>query len=75
LNNSASQPIDKPFMTMSAEIEYGSISDTFRKRVGRVAPFVDLLSAGGFQAEADVNLDGSVNLLDVGPFVELLAGQ
>lgn len=39
-----------------------------------VAPFVELLSSGGFQDEADINQDGQVNLLDVNPFVELLAG-
>lgn len=38
-----------------------------------VAPFVELVSNGGFQAEADTNEDGMVNLLDVGPFVDLLA--
>lgn len=39
-----------------------------------VGPFVDLISAGGFQAEADINQDDAVNLLDVGPFVAILAG-
>lgn len=39
-----------------------------------VAPFVELVSSGGFQAEADINGDGVVNLLDVGPFVALLTG-
>ena len=32
----------------------------------------ELLSTGMFQAEADINGDGSVNLLDVDPFIELL---
>ncbi|MEM9410209.1 MAG: dockerin type I repeat-containing protein [Planctomycetota bacterium] len=39
-----------------------------------VAPFVELLTNGGFQAEADINQDGVVNLLDVAPFVDLLTG-
>ncbi len=39
-----------------------------------VAPFVDLITAGQFQAEGDINGDGIVNLLDVGPFVDLLTG-
>ena len=39
-----------------------------------VAPFVALLNAGGYQAEADVNQDGVFDLLDVAPFVELLSG-
>ena len=39
-----------------------------------VAPFVVLLSSGGFQAEADINEDGVVNLLDIDGFVALLSG-
>ncbi len=39
-----------------------------------VAPFVALLTGGGFQAEADVNQDGAVDLLDVNPFVTVLTG-
>ena len=40
-----------------------------------VAPFIALLTDGGFQVEADINEDNSVDLLDVAPFVELLTGQ
>ncbi len=39
-----------------------------------LAPFVDLLTNGEFQAEADVNQDGEVELLDVAPFLDLMAG-
>ena len=39
-----------------------------------VQPFVDLLTGGGFQAEADLNSDGVVDLLDVQPFVSALTG-
>jgi hypothetical protein len=39
-----------------------------------VDPFVDLITTGMFQDEADINLDGMVNLLDVEPFVSILAG-
>ena len=39
-----------------------------------VQPFVDLLTSGGFQPEADINQDGVVSLLDVDPFVALLVG-
>ena len=39
-----------------------------------VSPFVDLVSTGGFLAEADVNCDGVVDLLDVAPFVQILSG-
>ena len=40
-----------------------------------IQPFVELLNAGGYQAEADVNQDGAVNLLDVNPFVAILSGS
>ena len=39
-----------------------------------VAPFVEVLTKGGFQAEADINQDETVDLLDVAPFVDLLSG-
>ena len=35
-----------------------------------VAPFIELLQQGGYQAEADCNYDGSFDLLDVAPFIE-----
>ena len=37
------------------------------------APFVELINNAGFQEEGDFNQDGSVDLLDVGPFVEALS--
>ena len=37
-----------------------------------VQPFVDAISNGTYQIEADVNLDGSVDLLDVQNFVAIL---
>lgn len=39
-----------------------------------IAPFVNLISSGGFLPAADINGDGVVNLLDIGPFVDLLSG-
>lgn len=39
-----------------------------------VDPFIDLLTAGTFQSEADCNEDGAVNLLDVEPFIVILSG-
>ena len=40
-----------------------------------VAPFVDILTNGGFDVKADINEDGVVDLLDVSPFVDLLSGS
>ena len=39
-----------------------------------VAPFVQRITSGEFQAEADANQDLQVNLIDVAPFVSILAG-
>ena len=38
-----------------------------------VNPFVDALSSGTFQVEADANCDGNLNLLDVSAFIALLS--
>lgn len=38
-----------------------------------IGPFINLLSAGSFQAEADVNEDGAVNFLDIAVFIGLLS--
>ena len=40
-----------------------------------VAVFVDSLNSQKFSCEADLNGDNSVDLLDVGPFVELLTSS
>ena len=40
-----------------------------------VQPFVNRVSMGQFQEEADTNQDGVVNLLDVQPFVAILSGN
>ena len=40
-----------------------------------ISPFIQVLAAMGFQAEADVNCDGEVNFLDIQPFIDILAGN
>lgn len=40
-----------------------------------IATFVDIITEGEFQPEADINMDGFVNLMDVQPFVDLLSGS
>ena len=39
-----------------------------------IQPFIDVLSAGGDQAEADANCDGTVDFFDIQPFIDILAG-
>ena len=40
-----------------------------------IAPFISILSAGGFLEQADINGDGQVNFLDISPFIGILSGQ
>ena len=39
-----------------------------------IQPFVDLLTGGGYQAEADINDDDVVDGLDIQPFVDIITG-
>ena len=55
-------------------IQLGDVNGDGEVNLLDVAPFVSLLSDGGFQQEADINQDGMINLLDVAPFVDLLSG-
>lgn len=38
-----------------------------------ISPFIELLSTGAFQEEADINEDGFVNFLDISPFITVLS--
>ena len=40
-----------------------------------IAPFIAVLSSEEFQVEADTNLSGEVDFLDIAPFIDILAGQ
>lgn len=40
-----------------------------------ISPFISVLAAVGFQAEADCNEDGLVGFLDIAPFIAILASQ
>jgi hypothetical protein len=59
---------------MGSELLLGDVNRDGLVNLLDVQPFVDLLTSGGFQAEADINQDGVVNLLDVDPMVALLTG-
>ena len=38
-----------------------------------IAPFIELLSSGEFQAEADIDMSSTVDFLDIAPFIGLLS--
>ena len=40
-----------------------------------ISPFIAVLSAQAFQAEADIDGNGVVNFFDISPFIGLLSGQ
>ncbi len=58
----------------SAEVLLGDVNCDGVVNLLDVAPFVDVVSGGGFNPKADINEDGQVNLLDVAPFVAILSG-
>jgi hypothetical protein len=39
-----------------------------------IAPFIQLLSSGDFLEQADCNIDGAVDFLDIAPFIGFLTG-
>ncbi|MEM9412718.1 MAG: dockerin type I domain-containing protein, partial [Planctomycetota bacterium] len=51
----------------------GDLNGDRRVNLLDIDPFVDLLSNGGYSANADFNNDGRVNLLDIASFVEALS--
>ena len=40
-----------------------------------IAPFIEVLSSNGSQAEADVDQSGTVDFGDIGPFIQILSGS
>ncbi len=60
------------FLVNTFDVLLGDVNGDCVVSLLDVAPFVSLVTSGGFQAEGDINGDGVVNLLDVSPFVELL---
>ena len=38
-----------------------------------ISPFIAILSASGYQDEADIDQDDAVDFFDIGPFIDLLS--
>jgi hypothetical protein len=60
--------------TITSDFELGDVNRDGNVNLLDIAPFVDVISSGLFQCEADLNFDGVVNLLDVEPFIDVLSG-
>ena len=39
-----------------------------------IVPFINLVTGGGFQAEADIDPNGIIDFLDIVPFINILTG-
>ena len=66
--------LDELSFNLIADVLLGDVNLDGAVDLLDVAPFIDLISSGEFQFEADLNGAGFVNLLDVAPFVDLLSG-
>ena len=66
--------IDNEFCVAMEEVLCGDINLDGIVNLLDVAPFVNLITTGTFQAEGDTNGDGVVDLLDVAGFVAKLTG-
>ena len=66
--------VDGRILSINPIVAFGDLNGDGVTNLLDVAPFVALLSNGGFQTEADINQDGVVNLLDVDPFILILGG-
>jgi len=61
-----------PVADLPLEFEIGDVDRNGIINILDISPFINVLSTGGFQFEADTNQDGIVNILDIGPFIALL---
>ena len=66
---------DITLTAIQKDILFGDVNLDGEVNLLDVAPFVDLLTGGNYQVEADIDRNFSVNLLDVTPFVSLLSGN
>ena len=57
-------------ITILGDVNMDGVVDFFD-----IAPFITVLSAQTFQAEADIDGNGVVDFFDIQPFIGLLSGQ
>lgn len=58
-----------PLGVLKGDVNLDGVVDFFD-----ISPFIAVLSANGFQAEADTSCNGTVDFFDVQPFIDILAG-
>ena len=62
-------------VTLTLSLTLGDVNRDGEVNFLDISPFISLLSAGGFQEEADIDGNGVVNFLDIAPFIRLLTEQ
>ncbi len=70
-----SPPVLNVNATPAVEVLLGDVSRDGEVNFLDIAPFIGVLTANGFQAEADTNGDGVVNFLDIASFILILTEQ
>ena len=55
-------------------VTLGDVNCDGEVNFGDIAPFIALLSSGGFKDQADVDVSGEVDFADIAPFIAILAG-
>ena len=60
-------------VTLSSEVLLGDVNQDGFVNFSDISSFIEILSAGGNQAEADIDGSGAVDFSDIGPFIALLA--
>ena len=68
---SASLTVGSPkVLTCPGDVDFSGVVDA-----SDIAPFIELLSFGEYQVEADCNFDGVVSFQDIAPFIKILKGN
>jgi len=63
--------VDKP----TTDVLLGDVNLDEAVNFGDISPFIAVLAANGFQAEADIDGSGTVDFSDISPFIVLLSSQ
>lgn len=63
------------FVAVTRAVILGDVNQDDVVNFGDIPPFIEVLSGGGFQAEADCNEDGAVDFSDIPVFIEILTAS
>ena len=69
VNKSAVDLTDPTLVCLLGDVDLSGTVD-----FSDIAPFIAILSGGGFQCEADCDVSGTVDFSDIAPFIAILSG-